>query len=199
MFGRGLLTTTAAALMLLASAGSATAAQPYPVNFHTFDLASGARSGLTLSGGSLKLATGGLGSLVYADPYANANGDGVDGSGTYQLGTWTSDVFPVSFGFNELVSSWNANAGRGPGSSPRSCRSSTTATGRRSGTCSDAGRTNDSDFHRTSVGGQGDADGFVSIDTFFAKDHPAIAYRLRLTLSAAPARPRRRRSAASAR
>jgi hypothetical protein len=32
------------------------------------------------------------------------------------------------------------------------------------------------------VGGQGDADGFVAIDTFFAKDHPAVAYRLRLTL-----------------
>jgi hypothetical protein len=40
----------------------------------------------------------------------------------------------------------------------------------------------DKDFHRTSVGGQGDRDGFVAIDTFFAKDHPAIAYRLRLTL-----------------
>src|SRR5207248_4526888 len=40
----------------------------------------------------------------------------------------------------------------------------------------------DSDFHRTSVGGQGDADGFVSIDTFFATDHPATAYRLQLTL-----------------
>jgi hypothetical protein len=44
----------------------------------------------------------------------------------------------------------------------------------------------DSDFHRTSVGGQGDADGFVSIDTFFAKDHPAIAYRLQLTLYRRP-------------
>ena len=40
----------------------------------------------------------------------------------------------------------------------------------------------DSDFHRTSVGGQGDADGFVSIDTFFAKDHVAVAYRLKVTL-----------------
>jgi len=40
----------------------------------------------------------------------------------------------------------------------------------------------DTDFHRTSVGGQGDADGYVAIDTFFAKDHPATAYRLRLTL-----------------
>jgi hypothetical protein len=40
----------------------------------------------------------------------------------------------------------------------------------------------DADFHRTSKGGQGDADGYVAIDTFFAKDHPAVAYRLRLTL-----------------
>src|SRR5205807_1025287 len=40
----------------------------------------------------------------------------------------------------------------------------------------------DSDFHRTSVGHQGDADGYVAIDTFFAKDHPALSYRLRLTL-----------------
>jgi hypothetical protein len=40
----------------------------------------------------------------------------------------------------------------------------------------------DYSFHRTSVGGQGNADGFVSIDTWFAKDHPAIAYRLRATL-----------------
>jgi hypothetical protein len=41
---------------------------------------------------------------------------------------------------------------------------------------------NDADFHRTSVGGQGDADGYVAIDTFLTKDHPAVAYRLRLTL-----------------
>jgi hypothetical protein len=40
----------------------------------------------------------------------------------------------------------------------------------------------DTDFHRTSVGGQGDADGYVAIDTFFTKDHPAVAYQLRLTL-----------------
>jgi len=40
----------------------------------------------------------------------------------------------------------------------------------------------DSDFHRTSVGHQGDGDGFVAIDTFFTKDHPAVAYQLRLTI-----------------
>ena len=56
-----------------------------------------------------------------------------------------------------------------------------------------------SDFHRTSVGGQGDADGFVSIDTFFAKDHAAIAYRLKVTLYRRAGSTRRRRSPASAR
>src|ERR1044072_3500483 len=35
---------------------------------------------------------------------------------------------------------------------------------------------------RTSVGGQGNADGFVSIDTFFAKDHLLTQYQLCATL-----------------
>ena len=44
----------------------------------------------------------------------------------------------------------------------------------------------DADIHRTSVGGQGDADGYVAIDTFFAKDHPFAAWRLRVTLYKTP-------------
>jgi hypothetical protein len=40
----------------------------------------------------------------------------------------------------------------------------------------------DDTIYRTSVGGQGDANGFVSIDTFFAKDHPLTQYQLRATL-----------------
>jgi len=105
---RQLLVTTAAACGLLAAAGPAFAAQPYPLNFHTFDLSAGTVSGLTYSGGSLKLARNGLGSLTYVDPSANNAGDGVDGSGVYQYGTWTSGAYPLSFPFNELVSSWNS-------------------------------------------------------------------------------------------
>jgi len=37
-------------------------------------------------------------------------------------------------------------------------------------------------FHRTSVGGQGNKDGFVAIDTFITNKQAAVAYRLRLTL-----------------
>ena len=176
------LTVAAAFAVWLAGAASAFAAQPYPVNFHTFDLRTGTTSGLTLAGGSLGLASSGLGSLTYVDPSANNAGDGVDGSGIYQSGTWTSDVYPVSFPFNELVSSWNSKTPVGtfvqsevlPQLDDGHWASKWYVLGRWA--------YNDSDFHRTSVGGQGDADGFVAIDTFFAKDHPAIAYRLRLTL-----------------
>jgi hypothetical protein len=39
------------------------------------------------------------------------------------------------------------------------------------------------DIHRTSLGGQGDADGTVSIDTFFARDGMGLtSYQLRVTL-----------------
>jgi hypothetical protein len=182
MIRQALTTLAAACGLLLATAGSALAAQPYPINFHTFDLTTGTTSGLTLSGGSLRLASTGLGSFAYVDPSANNNGDGVDGSGVYQTGTWTSDVYPVSFTFNELVSSWNSHTPVGtfvqsevlPQLDDGHWASKWYVLGRWTA--------NDSDFHRTSVGGQGDADGFVAIDTFFTKDHPAIAYRLRLTL-----------------
>src|SRR5207248_844551 len=88
----------------------------------------------------------------------------------------------LSFPFNELVSSWNANTPVGtwvqsevlPQFDDGHWASKWYILGRWS--------YGDSDFHRTSVGGQGDADGYVAIDTFFAKDHPAVAYRLRLTL-----------------
>ena len=108
MIRQSLAIVAAVCAFSLATAASALAAQPYPVNFHTFDLSTGTTSGLALSGGSLKLAKNGLGSFAYTDPSANNNADGVDGSGLYQTGTWTSGIYPVSFPFNELVSSWNS-------------------------------------------------------------------------------------------
>src|SRR6478752_531017 len=107
MIRQTLVTIAAACGLLLASAAPALAAQPYPINFHTFDLSSGTTSGLSYSGGSLGLASSGLGSLAYVDPSANNAGDGVDGSGTYQYGTWTSAVYSTGFPFSQLVSSWN--------------------------------------------------------------------------------------------
>ena len=176
------LLVIAAAVVAMTAASSASAAQPYPLDFHTFDLSGGTTSGLSYSKGALSLANSrGLATAPYSDPFANANGDGVDGSGTYQYGTWTSWVYTTHFAFNELVSSWNAKTPAG-----------TWVQSEIQPQLDDGnwakwyilGRwtSGDNDFHRTSVGGQGDADGYVSIDTFFAKDHPAVAYRLRLTL-----------------
>jgi Peptidase_C39 like family len=173
----------AVAVAAMTAAGSALAAQPYPVNYHTFDLGAGTKSGTTYGATGLTLAPTGtsLTDPPYVDPYANYNGDGVDGSGRYRSGTWTSAVYPMTFAFNELVSSWNADtpAGTYVQSEIRpqiddGHWAKWYILGRWS--------SGDSDFHRTSVGGQGDADGFVSIDTFFTKDHAAIAYQLRLTL-----------------
>src|SRR5438105_2747296 len=181
MIRQTLLTLAAACGLALAAAAPALAEQPFPVNFHTFDLSSGTTSGLTYSRGALKLASSGLGSRSYLDPFANANSDGVDGSGLYEYGRWTSDAYPLSFPFNELVSSWNAQTP--VGTWVESEVLPLFADGHPAKWYVLGRWTySDSDFHRTSVGGQGDADGYVSIDTFFAKDHPAIGYRLRMTL-----------------
>jgi hypothetical protein len=184
MIRPAVITLVAAATLALGAAAPASAAQPYPLNFKTFSLgaADSVRSGTVLSNGSLTLASNGLsGPLDYLDPFADYSGDGADGSGPYLYGTWTSGVTTLSFPFDELVSSWNAITPPGTwiqvevqpqidnGHWAKWYILGRWASG-------------DSDFHRTSVGGQGDGDGFVSIDTFFAKDHPAIAYRLRLTL-----------------
>ena len=178
----GVLAVAAGFASALLFAGSAMAAQPYPLNYKTFDLSGGTASGVSYSGGSLKIAAG-FGSYQYTDPFSSVAvlGQPVDGSGSYDSGTWTSGWTTLSFPFTELVSSWNSKT------PPGTWIQSEVQPKLDNGTVAKwyvLGRWSygDSDFHRTSVGGQGDANGFVSIDTFFTKDHPAVAYRLRLTL-----------------
>jgi len=183
MMRKLLYTVVAAAALALVGTAPALASQSNPLNYKTFalDAADSTRDGTVLSGSSLTLASSGLGSLVYTDPFANYSGDGVDGTGTYSSGTWISGVTNLSFPFNELVSSWNAHT---PDGTWIQVEVQPQIDDGHWAKWYILGRWSSSDyaFHRTSVGGQGDADGFVSIDTFFAKDHPAIAYRLRATL-----------------
>jgi hypothetical protein len=184
MIRRALITVAAAAALALVGTAPALASQPYPLNFKTFALnASDADlSGTVFSDGSLTLASSGLsGPFAYTDPFTNYSGDGVDGSGNYEYGTWTSAaVTNLSFPFNELVASWNAHTPDGTWIQVEVQPKIDTHWAK----WYILGRWSSSDyaFHRTSVGGQGDADGFVAIDTFFAKDHLAAAYRLRVTL-----------------
>jgi hypothetical protein len=177
--------------LLLASASPASAVQPYPLNFQTVDFSSGTLDGLVLNDdGELQLADNGLGSFSYTDPFSSLPvlEHAVDGSGEYVSGTWTSDISPMSFSFNELVSSWNSKTP--PGTWIQSEVKPQLNNGRwakwyilgRWAYNDFVDGSGDPGFHRTSVGAQGDADGFVSIDTFFTKDHPAVAYQLRLTI-----------------
>jgi hypothetical protein len=157
--------------------------QPYPLNFQTVDFTSGALDGLTYENGTLKLAGNGAGTFEYIDPFSAVTvlGQHVDGSGSYAFGTWTSPVYPMNFAFNEVVSSWNSKTY--PGTWIQSEIKPKLDNGHWAKWYILGRWTyDDSSFHRTSVGGQGDADGFVSIDTFFTKDHPAVAYQLRLTI-----------------
>lgn len=141
-------------------------------------------NGLVNSGGTLRLTSGTLPTYTYTDPYASVPvlGDEVDGSGSYVYGTWTSDEYPMPHPFTQVVSSWNART------SPGTWIKSEVLPKLSNGHWADDWYTlgqwtyNDSDFHRTSLGGQGDADGFVAIDTWFAKDHPGVSYRLKLTI-----------------
>ncbi len=185
MIRHALLTVLAAAGLALAASAPAFAAQNYPLNYKTLDLTatSSSGTGTAFSGGSLRLGSTGTGSLPnYVDSFANYSNDHVDGSGSYVSGTWTSGVTQLSFGFNELVASWNAITPPGtwiqvevlPQLDDGHWASKWYVLGQWS--------SDDYSFHRTSIGGQGNADGFVSIDTWFAKDHPAIAYRLQATL-----------------
>jgi hypothetical protein len=178
----GVLAVAAGLASALLFAGSAMAAQPFPLNYKTFNLSGGTPSGVSYSGGSLKIAAG-FSPYQYTDPFSSVAvlGQAVDGSGWYDSGTWTSGWTTLSFPFNELVSSRNSKTPAG------TWIQSEVQPKLDDGTVAKwyiLGRWSyrDSDFHRTSVGGQGDANGFVSIDTFFTKDHPAVAYRLRLTL-----------------
>ena len=176
--------------LLLASASPAFAVQPYPLNFQTVDFNTGTLHGLVLGDDGLKLADNGFDQFTYTDPFSSLAvlGHSVDGSGDYVSGTWTSDIYPMNFPFNELVSSWNSKTP--PGTWIQSEVKPQLDNGRWAKwyilgrwTYNDFVEDSpDPGFHRTSVGGQGDADGFVSIDTFFTKDHPAVAYRLRLTI-----------------
>src|SRR3954451_1648734 len=155
------VTVFVAALYALAVSGSALAAQvPFPVKYTSFKgssgFAGGSFAGTTVSGDSLVLTSA-------------------------PSGTWTSPLVTTGFGFAELVASWNADTPAG-----------TYVQVEMQGVTSKGTETKwyvmgkwaygEETILRTSVGGQGDADGFISIDTFFAKDKPLVAYRLKVTL-----------------
>ena len=161
-------------LLLATNVAAASKGTAPAVSFERFALACGDCSGVVASGGVLSLG-GTLTSGTYDDPF------GASGI-AYQSGTWTSVPFSNPFAFDELVASWNAAtpdgtwirvemAGSGSGRTTKWYTLGIWASG-------------DTTIHRTSVPLQGDADGFIAIDTFIRskKAAPLTSYQLRVTL-----------------
>jgi hypothetical protein len=170
-------TLAVAVLVVLVTAGPVAAAekQAYPVSFHAFALSAGTTTGTQIdASGGLVLASSGLSTLTYADPFGYPPRD-------YIAGTWTSPWRSTGFGFMQLVASWNADTPAGTWIQIE-MRATNAADGRATKWYV-MGRWayEDGDIHRTSLGGQGDKDGYIAIDTFVPKK-PMSSYQLRLTL-----------------
>ena len=100
--------------------------------------------------------------------------------------TWTSDAFSPGFAFTELVASWNADT-TATSLVEVDMQASPDGSYWTKWYVMGEWTYDDTSFHRTSVGLQGDNDGTVAIDTFIAGKLPMTSYRLRVTLTRASA------------
>ena len=143
------------------------------------DFAGGSSSGVVTSGDELAFGAA-TGTQSYDD-----QGFGFPAT-TYSTATWTSPVHAPGFGLTELVASWNADTPPGTWIEVQ-MRGTTNA-----GTLTKwyvMGRwaSGDSDIHRTSLGGQGDTDGTIAIDTFLSRKGVTLTeYQLRVVLLRLP-------------
>src|SRR6266511_3303188 len=146
-------------------------------SFARLNVGSGSYDGTAASGGVLTLS-GTLAAGTYTDPFAAGGPLTIP----YHSGAWMSAPVSSPFAFDELVASWNAATPDGTW-----IKTELQATG--------SGRTTkwyvlgiwasgDGTIHRTSVSAQGDADGFIAIDTFIRSKNaaPLTSYQLRVTL-----------------
>jgi hypothetical protein len=177
------LITGVVTLSLLTVPSVAAPPQQREITYRTWtssaDFLSGTRSGTTVAGGALRFGSA-TGTTSYVDPF----GDG--SAKTYEQASWVSPEVRPGYGLTELVASWNATTPAGTwvevAMSGRSDEGTTTkwyVLGRwNRGDDTAAG-----DIHRTSVAGQGDTTGTVSVDTFVARAGRSLdRWRLKVTL-----------------
>ena len=172
------LALTVAAIVIGSVPAAAKSSTGAPsASFARFVLSQGTHTGIAEGSAELTLS-GTLATGTYTDPFPTGSPHDV----AYQSGEWISLPFTAPFDFDELVASWNAATPDGTW-----IKTEMQATG--------SGRTTkwytlgiwasgDGTIHRTSVPAQGDADGFVAIDTFIRskKAAPLRSYQLRVTL-----------------
>jgi hypothetical protein len=148
------------------------------------DFASGTFEGaqsVAVGDGAITFGTA-AGTLAYDDPF-----DSTAQATFYDYDRWTSPAYAPTFALTELVSSWTADTPAGTWIQVEMQGTTTVGTSTKwyvmgrwtSQMPSEAS----GDIHRTSLGGQGDADGTIAIDTFLAAKRVALtSYRLRVTL-----------------
>jgi peptidase C39-like protein len=178
----GLATTTVATVP---GAVAAEAPARPQVGYHQWtsarDFARGSSEGVHASGAGAITIARTVGSTSYTDPYGA-------GTKTWDYARWTSPRTSVGFGATQLVASWNASTPHGSwlqvemrGHTGAGTDTKWYVMGRWASDDPEEG----GDIHRTSVPGQGDADGNVDIDTFIAKNS-LTSYQLRVTLYRTP-------------
>jgi hypothetical protein len=143
------------------------------------DFTEGSSSGAVADGDEITFGRA-AGSLSYDD-----QGFGFS-TRSYSSATWTSPVHVVGFGLTELVASWNADTPTGTWIQVE-MRGTTNAGTTTKWYVMGRWAAGDSDIHRTSLGGQGDTDGTVAIDTFLSRERVKLtSYQLRVTLLRLP-------------
>jgi hypothetical protein len=143
------------------------------------DFAAGTSSGAISARGAIRFATA-TGSVSYDDQDLGFP------TRTYNSATWTSPMYAPGFGATELVASWNADTPAGTWVQVQ-MRGTTSAANMTKWYVMGRWASVDADIHRTSLGGQGDADGTISIDTFVSRKGVALtSYQLRVTLLRLP-------------
>ncbi|MGB9377623.1 MAG: C39 family peptidase [Mycobacteriales bacterium] len=166
------------------SAGSSTAPVTHPdISFHRWssarDFTQGSFQGTVLRRGALTFGTA-TSTVSYDD-----QGFGYP-TRSYGAATWTSPDYRPGFGLTELVASWNAQTPAGTWLQVEMMGTTNAGTATKWYVM---GRwaSGDGDIHRTSLGGQGDSDGTIAIDTFFSRSGVSLtSYRLRVTLLRLP-------------
>ena len=178
-----------AALGVVAPGGSAKQPGSHDrISYHGWtrgvDFAAGTFEGarpVAVGDGAITFGTS-AGARAYDDPF-----DSTAQTTAYDYDRWTSPAYTPAFGLTELVSSWTADTPVGTWIQVEMQGTTTAGTPTKwyvMGLWTSRMPSETSgDIHRTSLGGQGDADGTIAIDTFLAAKGVALtSYRLRVTL-----------------
>jgi hypothetical protein len=162
--GRVIGLVTCLAGLALALPAQVGASSETPHNFHAWTTKSDLRGGTTTSGAIVTRDGGGAVTLR---------------SGTTQ-GTWTSGDFRPGFPTSQIVTSWQADT---PGAAWIEMQLSVHVVDHWSKWYAMGNWAFDTTaIQRTSVSGQDDADGSISVDTYLSATNPVDAYRLRVAL-----------------